>query len=82
MKDQRKVRCALAALVPIGCGLAGDGGPALEGVWSLLDNFEWTPGYAKRFGIGRVDYATRERTIKDSGLWYSRVIISNAVRQE
>jgi beta-glucosidase/6-phospho-beta-glucosidase/beta-galactosidase len=29
--------------------------------WSLLDNFEWEHGYAKRFGIVRVDYATQER---------------------
>ncbi|MDD2920212.1 GH1 family beta-glucosidase [Rhodoferax sp.] len=39
-------------------------------VWSLLDNFEWSSGYAKRFGIVRVDYATQERTLKDSALWY------------
>jgi beta-glucosidase len=38
-------------------------------VWSLLDNFEWASGYAKRFGIVRVDYATLERTPKDSALW-------------
>jgi beta-glucosidase len=39
-------------------------------VWSLLDNFEWASGYAKRFGIVHVDYATQRRTPKDSALWY------------
>ena len=39
-------------------------------VWSLMDNFEWASGYKKRFGIVHVDYATQERTLKDSALWY------------
>lgn len=43
-------------------------------VWSLLDNFEWGYGYAKRFGIVRVDFDTLERTVKDSGLWYRNLI--------
>ncbi|MET0844063.1 MAG: GH1 family beta-glucosidase [Mycetocola sp.] len=43
-------------------------------VWSLLDNFEWSWGYDKRFGIVRVDYDTQERTIKDSGLTYKGII--------
>ncbi len=38
-------------------------------VWSLLDNFEWSYGYDKRFGIIRVDYQTQERTLKDSAHW-------------
>ena len=42
--------------------------------WSLLDNFEWAWGYDKRFGIVRVDYDTQERTLKDSGREYSRII--------
>jgi beta-glucosidase len=50
-------------------------------VWSLLDNFEWGHGYTKRFGIVRVDYDTLQRTIKDSGKWYSRVIASNSVAE-
>jgi len=36
-------------------------------VWSLLDNFEWADGYSKRFGIVHVDYATQQRTMKQSG---------------
>ncbi len=42
-------------------------------VWSLLDNFEWGYGYAKRFGIVRVDFDTLERTVKQSGEWYARL---------
>jgi beta-glucosidase len=39
-------------------------------IWSLLDNFEWGHGYAKRFGIIHVDYATQARTPKASYDWY------------
>jgi beta-glucosidase len=42
--------------------------------WSLLDNFEWAWGYAKRFGIVRVDYDTQVRTPKASALDFARVI--------
>ncbi|MGH3758491.1 GH1 family beta-glucosidase [Actinophytocola sp.] len=48
-------------------------------VWSLLDNFEWAYGYAKRFGIVHVDYPTQARTWKDSAHWYRRVIEENGI---
>jgi beta-glucosidase len=40
----------------------------------LLDNFEWSLGTTRRFGIVHVDYATQERTVKDSGRFYAEVI--------
>ena len=45
-------------------------------LWSLLDNFEWNSGYAKRFGIVHVDYETQRRTLKDSAIWYRNFIQS------
>jgi beta-glucosidase len=48
-------------------------------VWSLIDNFEWSEGYAKRFGIVHVDYTTQMRLPKDSARWYSDVIRRNGL---
>ncbi|MEU9286551.1 GH1 family beta-glucosidase [Streptomyces sp. NPDC048275] len=58
------------------CAQAISRGVPLQGyfVWSLLDNFEWSFGYAPRFGIVHVDYATQRRTPKDSARWYAEVI--------
>jgi beta-glucosidase len=47
--------------------------------WSLLDNYEWAWGYEKRFGIVRVDYDTQERSVKDSGREYARIIAARAL---
>jgi len=42
--------------------------------WSLMDNFEWAEGYAKRFGIIHVDFETQKRTLKNSAKAYSAII--------
>ena len=57
-----------------------DGVPCIGySLWSLMDNFEWAEGYAKRFGIVHVDYETQQRTLKDSAYWYSHVIAANEI---
>lgn len=43
-------------------------------VWSLMDNFEWAEGYARRFGLVHIDYATLERTPKASYHWLRDVL--------
>ncbi len=45
--------------------------------WSLLDNFEWSAGYSKRFGIVHVDLETQQRTPKRSARFYAEVIWSH-----
>jgi beta-glucosidase len=49
-------------------------------LWSLLDNFEWNSGYAKRFGIVHVDYATQKRTLKHSAHWYRNFVAAQRQR--
>jgi len=46
-------------------------GAALRGyfLWTLLDDFEWTEGTTKRFGIVHVDFKTLKRTPKQSFAW-------------
>ncbi len=60
--------------------VAIDSGVDVRGyfLWSLLDNFEWARGYAKRFGIVRVDYDTMARALKQSGLWYRDFLAGRA----
>ena len=47
-------------------------------VWALLDNFEWAQGYSQRFGLIYVDYPSRRRVVKASGLWYRDLIAATA----
>jgi beta-glucosidase len=44
--------------------------------WSLLDNYEWADGFAPRFGLIEVDYATQERTVRGSARKYEQIIRS------
>jgi beta-glucosidase len=77
VRDQRRIdfyRAYLAALAR-----AIDEGADVRGyhAWSLLDNFEWAEGYDPRFGLVHVDFATADRTLKESGRWYGRVAAEN-----
>jgi len=50
--------------------------------WSLLDNLEWSLGYSKRFGIVHVDFASQQRTPKDSAHFYAKVVATNGAALE
>lgn len=51
-------------------------GVKLEGYmhWSLTDNFEWSSGFWPRFGLAKVDYKTKKRTLRPSAVWFAGVI--------
>jgi beta-glucosidase len=48
-------------------------------LWSLMDNFEWSDGFEKRYGIYRVDFNTRRRSPKLSAAFYREIIARNAL---
>jgi beta-glucosidase len=48
--------------------------------WSLLDNFEWTDGFAPRFGLYRVDYTTLERTLAPGAEAFTEIARGQGVK--
>lgn len=58
-----------------------EGGADVRGyfAWSLMDNFEWSLGYSKRFGIVHVDYETQVRTPKASAKLISETAAKNSL---
>ncbi len=73
-EDSRRARFLDAHLAQVLDALAD--GVDVRGYlhWSLLDNFEWADGYAPRFGLYAVDYATQVRTLRKSGERYAHII--------
>jgi beta-glucosidase len=61
-------RRAIAAGVPLGGYF----------VWSLLDSYEWSLGYAKRFGLVHVDFDTQARRPKASYRALRQALATNA----
>jgi beta-galactosidase len=51
-------------------------------LWSLMDNFEWSFGYEKRFGLYYVNYTTLERMAKPAATWYAEVVLANGIPEE
>jgi beta-glucosidase len=72
--DERRTSYLARHVAAAGEALAA--GVPLAGyfVWSVLDNFEWSLGYSRRFGLVHVDFSTQRRTLKDSARWYEQLI--------
>ncbi|MCM0605811.1 MAG: glycoside hydrolase family 1 protein [Xanthomonadaceae bacterium] len=48
--------------------------------WSLSDNFEWSLGFAPRFGLYAMNYETQERTLRPSGQLYGEIARAGSAR--
>jgi beta-glucosidase len=75
--DPRRVAYLHDHIEAIGAAL--DAGADVRGyfVWTVMDNFEWSFGYDRLFGVVRVDRNTLERTWKDSAYWYRELARTN-----
>ena len=70
VEDPERVAYLRSHLDAVGRALADGVDVRRYFAWSMLDNFEWEHGYAKRFGLVHVDFATQRRVPKRSALWY------------
>ncbi len=82
IRDQQRIDFYRGYIGAVGHAIAA--GVDVRGyhAWTLLDNFEWAEGFAQRFGLTHVDFASCERTIKQSGHWLARVAGQNGLDPE
>ena len=78
IEDPERIRYVQEHLGAVAQAIAG--GVDVRGYyyWSLLDNFEWAEGYAKRFGLVYIDYPTQRRTPKASYAWFRDLLATRA----
>jgi beta-glucosidase len=75
--DARRIQFFRDELVELARAIADGANVRSFHAWSLLDNFEWNDGYSQRYGLTYVDFRDQKRTLKDSGLYLSRVAAAN-----
>ncbi|HEX9856943.1 MAG TPA: GH1 family beta-glucosidase [Paracoccaceae bacterium] len=76
--DQARLDYVAAHLAAVQRAIAA--GVPVQGyyLWSLLDNYEWSLGYEKRFGLVHVDFESLQRTPKASYHALARALARNA----
>ncbi len=74
VRDDRRVAYLARHIGAVAEALAAGVPVTGYNVWSLLDNYEWSLGYTRRFGLVHVDFENQRRTLKDSADWYGRLI--------
>lgn len=79
VKDDRRVEYLTAHIQSVAAAIEAGAPVKSYFAWSLMDNFEWAEGYAKRFGIVHVNFDTLERTLKNSALAYREIVAKNSV---
>ena len=72
--DAERIAYLDAHIRAVGAAIAAGADVRGYFVWSLLDNFEWSFGYSKRFGIVYVDFPSSARVPKASARWYGDLI--------
>jgi len=50
--------------------------------WSFIDNWEWLEGESARFGLIELDYATQQRTIRESGRFFAEIAAHGGVTEQ
>ncbi len=51
-------------------------------LWSLIDNWSFRNAFKNRYGLIELDYDTKERKIKKSGLWFKQLSKVNGLDSE
>jgi beta-glucosidase len=69
-------RIAYLASHVAACKVAIEEGLPLKGyfAWTLLDNFEWSLGYSRKFGLVEVEAGSFARRPKDSYYWFRDLV--------
>ena len=76
-QDQLRSEFIRDHLKVVGDAIAGGAEVAGYLYWSLIDNFEWADGFAPRFGLIEVDYATQQRRVRLSARQFAGWIRGN-----
>ncbi len=79
VRDERRVRFLRRYIAEVARAIQQGADVRGYFTWTFTDNFEWSEGYAQRFGIVYCDFATQKRTVKQSGKWYSQLAHANAL---
>ncbi len=82
--DALRPRALVESLLGLGRAI-GAGTPVIGYLhWSLMDNFEWSEGFAGRFGLEHVDFddPARARTPRRSAGILARIAKANAIDED